>query len=215
MDPSVTTDLSVAGDVARHGHLRVDDEVHAPVEAAQGRDDGVDEEGHVVHDDLHDGVARRPPLVLGRRVEDAHVERADRTLLGEGTMLGGDRRELTRRAGQQVLGRDETVVGAEELLHLAGCRPRRIGLVRRRGGGATAAAAAFRTSIRDCSSDADMRLSDSSPCGPCGGTSLCPASHDVSLSPSGRAPEPARRTRSGLPVENSEATACTVPRVVP
>ena len=65
MDPSVTTDLSSPVMVARHRHLRVDDEVHAAVEAAERGHDGVDEEGHVVDDDLHDGVARRPALVLG------------------------------------------------------------------------------------------------------------------------------------------------------
>ena len=37
-------------------HLRVHDEVHAAVEAAERRDDGVDEEGHVVDHDLHETV---------------------------------------------------------------------------------------------------------------------------------------------------------------
>ena len=73
--PSASTARSSPVMVRSTRHLRVHDEVHAAVEAAERRDDRVDEEGHVVDDDLHDGVGRRPALVVGRRVERAHVER--------------------------------------------------------------------------------------------------------------------------------------------
>ena len=67
-----------------------------------------------------DGVARRPALVVRRRVEGAHVERAHRAMLGELAVREGHRGELAGGPRQQVLGRDEAVVGEEERLELRG-----------------------------------------------------------------------------------------------
>ena len=75
---------------------------------------GVDQEGHVVGDDLDDGVAAGPAVLVDRRREDPHV----------GGSLGPGRRQLPvrqRRPGEvdrvalgEVLGRHVPVVPADE-----------------------------------------------------------------------------------------------------
>ena len=83
----------------------------------------VDEEGHVVGDDLDDGVALGRPAVLGDgRGEDPHVGGALGPLVGQAELA--DRRAVHVDVGAlgEVLDRDVAVVLPEELL---GRLPRR------------------------------------------------------------------------------------------
>ena len=87
-------DPDVRAVVADHPEHRVDDEVDAEPHRRHRHADGVDEEGHVVGDDLDDGVRRLPAVRDQVRVEDLDVGRA----------LGADlaQPEVGQRRAQQV-----------------------------------------------------------------------------------------------------------------
>ncbi len=106
-----------AGDVAADEDLRVDHDVDAAALAGQLVGDRVDEEGHVVGDDLDDGVAAGPAVLLDRRGVDAHVRRALRTLLRQAVVGEGGAEDVDRVPAGQVLGRGVQVVALEVLEH--------------------------------------------------------------------------------------------------
>ena len=72
-DVAVLDLLQPADGVADDDELRVDDEVDVDALADEGAGDRVDEERHVVGDDLDDGAGARPAVGVGARVEHAHV----------------------------------------------------------------------------------------------------------------------------------------------
>ncbi len=97
--------LEVADGVAADDELRVDDEVDVDAGADEGPGDGVDEEGHVVGDDLDDRAGVGPAVGLGRRVVDADVGDTGEPVAGQlevaaggpGVDLGRPRRQLVER----------------------------------------------------------------------------------------------------------------------
>ncbi len=96
---------------ARH---RVDDQVHAAPEPVELHAHRVDEEGHVVVDDLDDGVRRLPAVLLELRGVDVDLGRARRALRGQVEV--GERRavEVGGAALEQVVRCDGAVVEADE-----------------------------------------------------------------------------------------------------
>ena len=113
--------LEDAGDVADHVELRMDDQVDLALLPGQLHRHRVDEEGHVVGDDLdHRVTDGRPPVVGVARGEHVHVGPTLRTVVGEP--------ELRRQGGVQVdvgplgevVGGDVAVVGPDELPDLVG-----------------------------------------------------------------------------------------------
>ncbi|MGX1120193.1 hypothetical protein RKD37_005556 [Streptomyces ambofaciens] len=109
----------LAGDVAPHHDLRVDDDVDAAALAGQLVGHGVDEEGHVVGDHLDDGVAARPAVLLDRRGVHADVRRALRAVLGQPVVRDGGSEDVDRVAVGEVLRGRVPVVALEEREH--GC----------------------------------------------------------------------------------------------
>ncbi len=102
--------------VAPDPHHRMDDQVDAVPRAAQLHRHRVDDERHVVGDDLDQRVRRLPAVLLEVRVVDAHLGLARSPLLGEVPVR--DRRpvQVERVAIRQILGRDPLVVLADERL---------------------------------------------------------------------------------------------------
>ncbi len=107
----------LAGDVAPHDELRVDDDVDAAALAGEVVGDGVDEEGHVVRDHLDDGVAARPAVLLdGGRVHP-HVGGALGARLGQPVVRDGGAEHVDRVAVGEVLGGGVQVVALQERQH--------------------------------------------------------------------------------------------------
>ena len=94
--------------------LGVDQQVHAQTSPGQRHRHGVDEEGHVVGDDLDDGSGVTPTLRLDRGVVDQDVSRPDRPLAGEVEVGQRRPKDVLWRPGQQVLGRHVSVVARQE-----------------------------------------------------------------------------------------------------
>ena len=101
----------VAGDV----ELRVDDEVHVALLAGQLHDDGVDEERHVVGDDLDHRVTAGRPAVLGQgRGEDVDAGGALGAGVGRAEVRDQRAVQLLGGAVADVVGGDVPVVGTQE-----------------------------------------------------------------------------------------------------
>lgn len=109
--------MSFAGDVTADEDLRVDHDVDAAALAGQLVGDGVDEERHVVGDDLDDGVAAGPAVLLDRRGVDAHVRRALRTVLREPVVRESGAEHVDRVPVAEVLRRGVQVVALEVFEH--------------------------------------------------------------------------------------------------
>ncbi len=107
----------LAGEVAADDHLRVDDDVDAAALAGQLVGHRVHEEGHVVGDDLDDGVAARPAVLLDRRGVDPYVRRALGSGLGQPVVGEGGTEDVDRVAVREVLGGGVQVVALEEREH--------------------------------------------------------------------------------------------------
>jgi len=102
--------------IALHDDDRMDDEVQrqaVPIDFHRHR---VDEERHVVADDLDRGVGALPAVLPGHRVVGADLRLAGSEVPAEGQV--GRRRalEVGRRAGRELLGIDLGVVKAREFL---------------------------------------------------------------------------------------------------
>jgi hypothetical protein len=111
----VVTDLhQVAGDVAPHQQLRVDDHVDVATLGVQRHRHRVDEEGHVVGDDLHDRVpAGRPAVLVDGGGEDPDVGGALRPLRGQGVLAHGGAVDVDVGALDEVLDGHVAVVLAQ------------------------------------------------------------------------------------------------------
>ena len=99
---------------AAQAHHRMDDQmarVPAPVHHHPHR---VDEERHVVGDDLDDGVGRLPAVLLDLRVVDPDLRRAGRAPPGEVQVRRRRAVEVVRLAFGEVVGRDPRVVPLDE-----------------------------------------------------------------------------------------------------
>ncbi|OPZ53283.1 MAG: hypothetical protein BWY91_02007 [bacterium ADurb.BinA028] len=75
--------LKHATSIPADDQLRVNEQVDAQAPAGQRHSHRVDEERHVVDDDLDRRVPRTPALRLDRGVVDEHARRADRPIMGE------------------------------------------------------------------------------------------------------------------------------------
>ncbi|MEY9488253.1 hypothetical protein RKD26_004047 [Streptomyces calvus] len=107
----------LAGDVPADHELRVHDDVDAAALAGQLIGDGVDQERHVVGDDLDDGVAARPAVLLDGRGVHADVGGALGTALGEPVVRDGGSEDVDRVAVGEVLRGGVQVVALEEREH--------------------------------------------------------------------------------------------------
>jgi hypothetical protein len=104
-----------AGHVTADVELRVDDQVHVALLPGQLHHDRVDQEGHVVGDDLDDRVATCGPAVLGEGGRE-HVDAgpALRSLLGGAEVRRQGAVQLLRGPVADVVDGDVPVVGMEE-----------------------------------------------------------------------------------------------------
>ena len=103
----------LAGDVAADDDLRVDDDMDAAALPGQLVGDRVDQEGHVVGDDLDDRVAAGPAVLLdGGRVHP-DVRGALRAVLREPVVGERGAEDVDRVAVREVLGRGVQVVALE------------------------------------------------------------------------------------------------------
>ena len=115
----VVVDLLQGPDgVAADDELRVDDEVDGTAERCERGGDRVDEERHVVGDDLDDGVPAGPALRLDGRVRHVDVGRADRTPPRQVALGECGAEEVLGLAGEQVLGRGVPVEDVQQPVDL-------------------------------------------------------------------------------------------------
>ena len=112
--------LQLAGDVAVHVEAGVDDQVHVALLARELHREGVDQERHVVDDDLHDRVTPGRPAVLAqRRGEHAHLRGPLRSVAGQLVLRRQRPEDVDVAAVDEVLRRDVTVVGPQQRAHVA------------------------------------------------------------------------------------------------
>ena len=107
-------DLAVL--VAADPHHRVDDQVDAVALAREVHRHRVDDERHVVGDDLDQRVRRLPAVLLELRVVDPDLRLAGRAVLGQVPVRHGGAVQVERIAIRQVLGRHPLVVLPHERL---------------------------------------------------------------------------------------------------
>ncbi len=107
----------LAGEVAADDELRVDDDVDAAPAPGQLIGHRVDEEGHVVGDDLHDRVTAGPPVLLHGRGVDPHVRRALGAVLGEPVVRDRGAEHVDRVTAGEVFRGGVQVVALEEREH--------------------------------------------------------------------------------------------------
>ena len=113
---------------------RMDDEVQrqaVPVDFHRHR---IDEERHVVVDDLDDRMRRLPAVLLDRRVEDTHARLARIALAGEIPVRQRRAVEIGRSPRGKILGVDLTEVADHETLEHFALGGRRPGLHHRQYG---------------------------------------------------------------------------------
>ena len=103
-----------AGDVAPDDDLRMDQEVDPALLPGEFGGHGVHQEGHVVGDDLDDGVATRPAVLVDGGGEDPDVRRTLRPLRRQLPVGQGRAREVERLALGEVVDRHVPVVAPEE-----------------------------------------------------------------------------------------------------
>ena len=104
----------LAGDVTADQQLGVDDDVDAAVLAGQLVGDRVDEEGHVVGDDLHDRVPRGPAVLVHGRREDPDPGCPLRTGGRQFAVRVGSAGHVDGISPEEVLRGHPTVVAMEE-----------------------------------------------------------------------------------------------------
>ena len=100
--------------VAAHSDDRVDDEVDAETVASELHAHGVHEEGHVVGDDLDDGVGGVVAVLVERRVVHPHAGLALVAFLAEPEMRPRGAVEVRGRPFLRVIGREVCVVQGDE-----------------------------------------------------------------------------------------------------
>ena len=102
---------------AAQAHHRMDDEMARVPASVHHHPHRVDEERHVVGDDLDDGVGRLPAVLLDLRVVDPDLRRAGRAPPGEVQVRRRRAVEVVRPAFGEVVGRDSRVVPGDEGQH--------------------------------------------------------------------------------------------------
>jgi len=112
--------LEPAGEVTGDVELRVDDQVDVALLAGQLHHDRVDQERHVVGDDLDHRVTALPAVLLDRRRAHPDQWPALRSLLGKAIVAQGRAEDVDRITLENILRRDVAVVLAEEVPHVAG-----------------------------------------------------------------------------------------------
>ena len=95
-------------------HHRVDDEVDPVAEPPEFHRHRVDDERHVVGDDLDQRVRRLPPVLLEVRVVDPHLRLAGGPLLGQVLMRYGGAVQVQWITVREILGGNPLVVLANE-----------------------------------------------------------------------------------------------------
>ena len=105
-------ELSLA--VAAHGDDRMDDKVDAEAVASELHAHGVHEEGHVVSDDVDDGVRRVVAILIERRVVHAHERIARLAFLAEPEMRARSALEVRGRPFLGIVEREVCVVQGDE-----------------------------------------------------------------------------------------------------
>jgi hypothetical protein len=93
----------VAIEVAPHRQHRMGQQVHAELPAIELVGDRIDQERHVVVDDLDDGVAALEAVVGERRIEHPHLGDAGQAAAGKGEQRAGRGGTLLGRGGRQIL----------------------------------------------------------------------------------------------------------------
>ena len=128
--------LEHSGDVADDVELRVHDQVDLALLPGELHGHRVDEERHVVGDDLDDGVAAGRPAAVGvAGGGHVHVRPALRAVVGEPELRRQGGVQVDVRALGQVVGADVAVVRADQVADLAGGRtPRALAGHRQLGG---------------------------------------------------------------------------------
>ena len=107
--------LQLTGDVPLHLELRVYDDVHVALLVGELHRDRVDQEGHVVGDDLHDRVAFGRPAVGGHgRGEHPHLRGPLGTVAGQPVVRRQRAVEVDLAAVAHVLRGHVTVVGRQQ-----------------------------------------------------------------------------------------------------
>ncbi len=112
-------DHAVLG-VAAHLHHRMHDQVHGQTLAVDFHGDRIDQEGHVVVDDLDHGMGRLPAVFVQARVVDTQFGRATGKGAGEMPVRQRGAVQVGQRAFGQVVGRHLAVVLACEFGGLGG-----------------------------------------------------------------------------------------------
>jgi hypothetical protein len=119
----------MAVSVTPHTEHRVNDKMDGDSFRIKRHADGIDEERHVVVDDLDDRVARVPAFACrGARVKRAQFRFAGGTLLRELPERQRRAEEILRVATGKIVGRDTIVELRDEALEkngFAGVKPRR------------------------------------------------------------------------------------------
>jgi hypothetical protein len=108
----------LAGLVAADRDHRVDRQVDDQAVAVQLHRHRVDQERHVVGDDLHDRVPGAPAVLLEAGAVDPHLGLAGAAALGQAQVGQGGPVQVVGLQLEQVLGGEALVVLAGELLHL-------------------------------------------------------------------------------------------------
>ena len=106
--------LDAVAVAAAHAHHRMDDEVARVPAAVHHHPHRVDQERHVVGDDLDDGVGRLPAVLLDLRVVDPDLRRAGGAPPGKVQVRRRRAVEVGRTAFREVVGRDPRVVAGDE-----------------------------------------------------------------------------------------------------
>jgi hypothetical protein len=106
----------LSGRVTLDPHDRVDHQMHRHVLAIELRGHGVDQERHVVVDDVDDRVPALPAVLLDLGIEDPDLRRAGRALLREVEEREGRREQVLRRLVRDVVRRHIGIEGADEIL---------------------------------------------------------------------------------------------------
>ncbi len=110
----VADDLQqLAGDIAADDHLRVDHDMDAATLAGELIGDGVHKERHVVGDDLDDGVAARPAVLLDRRGVHPDIRGSLRPGFSQPVVGKCSTEDIDRVAAAEVFGSGVQVVTLE------------------------------------------------------------------------------------------------------
>ena len=112
---SVAIPKQVAVEVAPHRHHGMRQQMDVDLAAIELVGDRIDQERHVVVDDLHDGVAAVEAVVGGGRIEHPDLGDAGQAAAGEGEQGGRGGGALVGRRGREVLVGDAAEEAAGEL----------------------------------------------------------------------------------------------------